>query len=201
VATGKDGRGGNSFDDTMPERDAAAALNEVAARLQAHSEALKRDIHRLQRALADINTAMAMSAKSVERLRTSTDKLRATFGDGKGFGRRLPPDPPAADRAPKPPLENRRSGDERRSGAERRRAAAEVGGLLRWIEGTSLDRRKGGDRRRTTDRRRSESAGPPPRPSRPQAARADQRSRFDEANVVSLAAARAKRKSARKSKT
>lgn len=199
MATGKNGRGGNTSDGNISDRDAAAALNEVAARLQAHSEALKRDILRLQRSLADINSAMLTSAQSVERLRSSTDKLRSTFGDRKGFGRRHPADAPTAAEAPKPPLENRRSGDDRRLGKERRRPAGEISGLLRWIDGTSLDRRKGGDRRRTADRRWPE-ASQPPRPARPQGARGNPRSSVDPANVISLAAARAKRKTGRKAK-
>jgi hypothetical protein len=124
-------------------------MRELVVRLQDHSDSLRRDIRRLQRALVEINGAIALSLERVERLRANTDRLHAIFGGVSDNG-----GPGEEDK----PREDRRSGAERRSGGERRRARSEVTGLLRWIEGTSLDRRKGPDRRLAEDRRRIEES-------------------------------------------
>jgi hypothetical protein len=80
----------------------------------------------------------------VERLRSNIERVQAIFGIA---GRREVEDGN--------PREDQRSGLERRSDAERRRARSDVSGLLRWIEGTSLDRRKAPDRRHAGDRRKT----------------------------------------------
>jgi hypothetical protein len=116
-------------------------LKELIGRLQEHSDLLRREIRRLQRALAEINGAIALSLDRVERLRSNVERLQAVFGVVGGG------------RQDEKRREEQRSGFERRSGAERRRARSDVTGLLRWIEGTSLDRRKAADRRNTEDRR------------------------------------------------
>lgn len=147
VSTGNKGSGTGATGGT-PEDASAAALAELVTRLQAHSESLRRDIRRLQRALSEINGAMVLSLDRVERLRTNTERLRSIFGTGsddlvEGTTRR-----------------ERRSGADRRSGLDRRRDAMEVAGLMRWIEGTSLDRRKGGERRSPVDRRQHQDTAP-----------------------------------------
>jgi hypothetical protein len=121
-------------------------LKELVLRLQDHSDSLRRDIRRLQRALVEINGAIALSLGRIERLRANTERLHAIFGD--------PHDSQGEEDKPR---KDRRSAIERRSGAERRRAGSEASGLLRWIEGTSLDRRKARDRRLAADRRKKES--------------------------------------------
>ena len=126
--------GGKSHDDTN-----AVVLKELIGRLQDHSDLLRREIRRLQRALAEINGAIALSLERVERLRSNMERLQAIFGGGQN----------------EKPREDQRSGFERRAGAERRRARSNVTGLLRWIEGTSLDRRKVPDRRNVGDRRKT----------------------------------------------
>ncbi|MCW5699440.1 MAG: hypothetical protein KIT00_06330 [Rhodospirillales bacterium] len=182
----------------MPKTDnTTAALADVTARLQAHSESLRRDIRRLQQALADINSAMSMSMQSVDKMRANTERLHRAFGPPKRptaapIGRR------AADTAaPQPPIAERRAEADRRASLDRRRPTSEISGLLRWIEGTSLDRRRGSERRRLVDRRcpefgmsvarlssRQRTSEPPPRPTAN--------------NIVSLAAVRAERKRASK---
>lgn len=132
----------------------AAALAELATVLQAHSESLRRDISRLQRALSEINGAMALSLDRADRIRLNTDRLRSIV---RGVA------PGDADRSP--PQERRTAGD-RRSGQDRRRPPEQVSGVLRWIAGTSLDRRVGADRRTATqDRRVSARDAPTPEAS------------------------------------
>ncbi len=137
------GAGGKGCEDASE-----ALLKELVARLQQHSDSLQRDIRRLQRALAEINGAIALSLDRVERLRANTERLQAVFGirhdDHEEDKKKATPD--------------RRSGVERRSGVDRRRARSEVSGLLRWIEGTSLDRRRVVDRRKTGERRKIEQS-------------------------------------------
>lgn len=137
---------GNRQDRKGCEDASEALLKELVARLQQHSESLQRDIGRLQRALAEINSAIALSLERVERLRASTERLQAAFGMGSEQG----------EENKKKAVPERRSGAERRSGVDRRRARCEVSGLLRWIEGTSLDRRKVRDRRMSGERRNIE---------------------------------------------
>ena len=131
--------GGKSHDDTN-----AAVLKELIGRLQDHSDLLRREIRRLQHALAEINGAIALSLERVERVRSNMERLQAIFGGG-GQNEK--------------PREDQRSGFERRAGIERRRARSDVTGLLRWIEGTSLDRRKAPDRRNAGDRRKPAESG------------------------------------------
>ncbi|TVS00156.1 MAG: hypothetical protein EA406_01205 [Rhodospirillales bacterium] len=133
----------------------ADALAELATLLQAHSESLRRDICRLQRALSEINGAMALSLERADRIRLNTDRLRSIVRSSK----------PSTGGEPRWPRE-RRSGMDRRSGNDRRRDAREISGLLRWIEGTSLDRRSGVDRRSATADRRggAAAAAAPKRP-------------------------------------
>lgn len=187
----------------------AAALADVTARLQAHSESLRRDILRLQKALADIDGAMATSLGNVDRMRSSTERLRQVFGPPKRPIRTPNVRWPAVNAAPQPPpVPDNRCGSERRCSLDRRRPAAEVSGLLRWIEGTSLDRRRGGERRRLSDRRLAEAGSSLTRlsagqcavatPSRPPAINPA----INPANnIVSLAAVRAGRRRATKTKT
>jgi hypothetical protein len=126
-------------------------LKELIGRLQDHSNSLQHEILRLQRALVEINGAIALSLERVERLRSNIEKLQAIFGIPDG-GRWVEEENPR---------EDQRSGIERRSGAERRCARSDVRGLLRWIEGTSLDRRKASDRRNAGDRRKKAQSDPP----------------------------------------
>jgi hypothetical protein len=136
--------GGRLFGGRSCEDSSAALLKELVSRLQDHSDSLQREIRRLQRALAEINGAIALSLDRVERLRSNVERLQAVFGitGGRQVG-------------DEKPYEEQRSGLERRSSAERRRARSDVTGLLRWIEGTSLDRRKVPDRRNVGDRRKT----------------------------------------------
>lgn len=190
------GQGSGIFSGNRPDgkgcEDASEALlKELVARLQQHSDSLQRDIRRLQRALAEINGAIALSLDRVERLRANTERLYAVFGMGHDDGE--------GDK--KKPVPDRRSGAERRSGVDRRRARSEVSGLLRWIEGTSLDRRKVRDRRKSGERRKiehnaetHEQVVPPmtsrPAPFRPTASPRGARG----GDVISLAAYRKSRK-------
>lgn len=144
------GQGGGTFSGRSPGSKSCggaseALLKELVARLQEHSKSLRRDIRRLQRALVEINGAIALSLDRVERLRANTDRLHAIFGD-------VPQDDGQSEESK--PRKDRRSGAERRTGGDRRRARSEVTGLLRWIEGTSLDRRRAPERRTAQDRRR-----------------------------------------------
>lgn len=184
---------GNRQDRKGCEDASEALLKELVARLQQHSESLQRDIGRLQRALAEINSAIALSLERVERLRASTERLQAAFGMGSEQG----------EENKKKAVPERRSGAERRSGVDRRRARCEVSGLLRWIEGTSLDRRKVRDRRMSGERRNIEQTMEnydrlvPPMtartvPSRSPAPRSGARG----GDVISLAAFRKARKAA-----
>lgn len=134
-------RGVRLFGGRSCENTSAAMLKELIGRLQEHSHSLRREIRRLQRALAEINGAIAISLERVERLRSNIERLQGVFGVAGNGGQ------------DEKPREEQRSGFERRSGAERRRARSDVTGLLRWIEGTSLDRRKTPDRRNAGDRR------------------------------------------------
>lgn len=182
----------------------AAALADVTARLQAHSESLRRDITRLQKALADIDGAMTTSLDNVDRMRSSTERLRQVFGPPQRPARTPKLRRPAVYSAPPPPFADNRSGSDRRCGSERRRPAAEVSGLLRWIEGTSLDRRRGGERRRLSDRRLSEAGSMPtrqPAGASPVDAPSGPPAIAPAGNIVSLAAVRADRRRAAKAKT
>jgi len=83
-----------------------------------------------------------------------------------------------------------RAGSDRRSGTDRRRDPAELTGLLRWLEGSSLDRRSGTDRRSGNDRRKVQAIKPTVRrkpPARPAKVR-------PAASVISLAEFRASRR-------
>jgi hypothetical protein len=145
VESGSGGQEGGDrlFGGRSCENTSAAVLKELIGRLQDHSDSLRREIRRLQRALAEINGAITLSLERVERLRSNIERLQAIFGVA-GGGRQIEEEKPR---------EEQRSGLERRSGAERRRTRSDVTGLLRWIEGTSLDRRKAPDRRNVGDRR------------------------------------------------
>ncbi len=192
MGTSKNGSNGGAPGGTRSGRGAEAqALAELLTRLQVHSELLKRDVLRLQQALAEINTAMTTSLDRVERLRSNTERLKAAFERSRSMPPRTAQKPPFGNRMAKPATEDRRAGRDRRSGCDRRRAADEPTGLMRWIEGTSLDRRKGGDRRRAQDRRRPQGSCRSPAPSVPRAKKAPPALT---AKVVSLAAERAKRK-------
>jgi hypothetical protein len=138
-------RGGRLFGGRSRESTSAAMLKELIGRLQDHSDSLQREIRRLQRALVEINGAITLSLERVERLRSNIEGLQPIFGIP-GAGRRVEDENPR---------EDKRSGSERRSGGERRCARSDVRGLLRWIEGTSLDRRKAPDRRTAGDRRKT----------------------------------------------
>lgn len=142
-------RGGRLFGGRSCEDTNAAVLKELIGRLQNHSDVLRREIRRLQQALAEINSAIALSLDRVERLRSNIERLQAIFGVP-GDGQQVEDEKPPKDQ---------RSGLERRAGAERRRARSDVSGLLRWIEGTSLDRRKAPDRRNVGDRRKTAQSG------------------------------------------
>lgn len=190
VDNGTDGRRDNT----------AAALADVTARLQAHSESLRRDIGRLQKALADIDGAMATSLANADRMRSSTERLRQVFGPPKRPIRTPSMRRPSA-AAPQPPIPDNRCGSDRRCVADRRRPAAEVSGLLRWIEGTSLDRRRSDERRRLSDRRLGEPGSSMTRgPIGTCPVEARSLAITPANNIVSLAAVRADRRRAAKSK-
>jgi hypothetical protein len=189
VNTDSDGQagkpsGGNKLSDRPYEDGSAEILKDLVIRLRDHSESLRRDIRRLQRALIEINKAIAFSLDRIERLKGSTDKLQEIFAVGIDHGVQAREEQRRAEQ---------RSGKDRRSGLDRRRSRSEVRGLLRWIEGTSLDRRKIPDRRSTGDRRVKEQSVEASVP----AGMALAVKRRAGGDVISLAAYRRSRKAAR----
>lgn len=190
------GNPGGTYEDSG-EDAGAAALAELAVRLQAHSESLRKDVLRLQHALTQINSAMALSADRVERLRSNTERLRAIFGSEQPESEKTESEKGGPESGGQ--RKEQRSGADRRSGLDRRRDAIEVAGLMRWIEGTTLDRRSGSARRAISDRREREKApvgGSMTEASAPPSGPTTDAPDGEDHHVVSLAAYRKSRRPA-----
>lgn len=151
--------------------DTGAALAELAVRLRGQAASLREDILRLRRALSDIDAAMSVSLDRLNDARHSNAVLQTMLEPPGSAGAPAGDEPAApqdaADASGRPHLviEKRSSGD-RRSGVDRRRDPSEVTGLLRWLEGSSLDRRSGTDRRSGQDRRMAKPVKTPIQRSR-----------------------------------
>ena len=191
IVRGRDKRGGTSGvsdserDRAGPETGAGdgnaanKAVPDLAARLRAHTKALRRDVRALQSALADVDAAIARSRNRIEHLR------------------KIVPARKPKSRHPEEGLdaheEERRSDGDRRSGIDRRQLSDPLAPVSRWIEGLPMERRASDDRRCVPDRRAgSDGQAPPTAPH----GEAEGQSN----TVVSLAAFRARRAALRGSR-
>lgn len=158
--------------DRPTQDETSAALASLSVRLKEQAASLRSDIRRVRKALTDIDAAMSVSLERLNNSRENNELLQTMLESQAMEAEAAQPDaaPPVDESEPaaSPRLVvEHRAGDDRRTGLDRRRDPAEITGLLRWLEGSSLDRRSGEDRRSGQDRRSVKHAKPAVQRTRP----------------------------------